>query len=98
MTHTYESKNKERYNQYCTDLWSLSLLKVDNDWKVKRWEEAIVDDGIILPPVDSTGNVIVRFLFQSSPLYQIQFWALEIVKLKTIIFKDTADATSLDPQ
>lgn len=41
------------------------LLEITNDRKLFAREETVVDDGIVLPAITSTGHVIVGFYFQA---------------------------------
>lgn len=45
-------RTQSRISRNTTYLGGFSLLEVANDWKVKRREESVVDDRVVLPPVD----------------------------------------------
>ena len=79
-------------------LWRFCLLEVANDGKVKRREEAVVGDCVILPPVDGTRHIVVGFLFESGTSLQIKLGTLDVVKLEAVLFKDTSDPACLNPK
>lgn len=81
-----------------TYLWSLGFLEIANDGKVHGRKESIIDDFVILPTIASATDVIVGFLDELGTFFEVQSLALNIVKFKGILFKDTTDSLGLDPQ
>jgi hypothetical protein len=79
-------------------LGCLCFLKIANDWKFLAGKETVIDDGIVLPTIGVTHDVVVGFLLQPGSLFKVERWPLDIVKLKAILLKDTTNATGLDPK
>jgi hypothetical protein len=79
-------------------LRSLRFLEVDNDWELDTWEESVVDDTVVIPLVHGSGYVIVWLGFKSGSALQVEFVALDVVKLEAILLKDQTDATCLRPK
>jgi hypothetical protein len=76
----------------------LGLLEVANDREFFRWKEAIVDDGIVLPAVLGTGNIIVGLFDELGAVFKIQTRPLNVVEFKAIVLEDATDTSSLDAQ
>lgn len=78
--------------------WGFRFLEIADDGEFLRREESIVNYGIILPAIGSTGYVIRRLFLQPGTIFEVQLGALDIVELKGILFKHASDTTSLDPK
>ena len=74
------------------------FLEITNDWEFQRGEKAIVDDFVVFPTIRCARDIIRGFGLQPSALVQIKVWTFNVVKLKSILLKDTTDTTCLDPE
>jgi hypothetical protein len=79
-------------------LGGLGLFEVDDHGEIQARKERVVCDGVVIPLVDRTGDIVVRLLDQRGSLLKIKSRAFKVVKLKVVLLEDQADTSCLYPQ
>ena len=80
-------------------LGSFGFLEVTNDRELETGKEPVVDNLVVSPAIARARDVVVGLSLQMSALVQVECSRpLDVVKLKAVLFKDTADTERLDPQ
>jgi hypothetical protein len=74
------------------------LLEVNNDGVFQRRKEVPVGDGVVLPTVDGTADIVVRLSLKPGTIPKVKGRTLDVVELKRILLEDKTDTSGLNPQ
>ena len=79
-------------------LWSLGFLEVDYDRVLQGWKDSPIDDGIVLPAVDSAADIVVGLSLEPGTLVKVKGRPFDVVELKGIFLKDETYTSGLNPK